>query len=250
MKVPCARACARRSQRVFRWSISSQLVPLVAGTIGLPWRWRAGAGCATRVAAEPSAKLDDDPPRPPPCPGCPRYGEPGIAPAALRRARVTGARPRVARRSGGVRRRRAGSASAPGSRSAGRQGAPKLGMFQLGTHRVVAHPELHRPASTDQSRRRGRAAGAGRCRRQHSTPRPPTSASRAICRSSWSAVSTNRTGRAGRQLPDGRAAGDVPGSDPRAARTASCTACGSTLIASDRMRSWGRRSRTGADRRA
>jgi tRNA/tmRNA/rRNA uracil-C5-methylase (TrmA/RlmC/RlmD family) len=79
-------------------------------------------------------------PHRPPCPGCPRYGEPGIAPAASAEleslARLHGLPPVpvVSGATGGFRLR---------ARLAirGRQGAPKLGMFQLGTHRVVHIPE-------------------------------------------------------------------------------------------------------------
>jgi tRNA/tmRNA/rRNA uracil-C5-methylase (TrmA/RlmC/RlmD family) len=87
-----------------------------------------------------------DCPHRPPCPGCPRYGERGIAPEAreileslARRHGLSGV-PVVSGATGGFRLR---------ARLAirGRQGAPKLGMFQLGTHKVVSIPEcrIHHP---------------------------------------------------------------------------------------------------------
>jgi tRNA/tmRNA/rRNA uracil-C5-methylase (TrmA/RlmC/RlmD family) len=89
----------------------------------------------------------------PPCPGCPRYGEPGIAPAAraaldaLARLHGLPQVPVVSGATSGFRLR---------ARLAirGRQGAPKIGMFQLGTHRVVhipgcpiQHPLINRVAA-------------------------------------------------------------------------------------------------------
>jgi tRNA/tmRNA/rRNA uracil-C5-methylase (TrmA/RlmC/RlmD family) len=79
-------------------------------------------------------------PHRPPCPGCPRYGEPGIAPAAhtalaaLARAHGLPEVPVVSGATRGFRLR---------ARLAirGRQGSPKVGMFQLGTHRVVPIPD-------------------------------------------------------------------------------------------------------------
>ena len=78
-------------------------------------------------------------PHRPPCPGCPRYGEPGIAPTAraaleaLARLHGLPGLPVVSGATSGFRLR---------ARLAirGRRGAPKLGMFQLGTHRVVRIP--------------------------------------------------------------------------------------------------------------
>jgi len=92
-------------------------------------------------------------PHRPPCPGCPRYGEPGIAPAAraalesLARLHGLPGVPVISGTTNGFRLR---------ARLAirGRQGAPKLGMFQLGTHRVVhipnctiQHPLINRVAA-------------------------------------------------------------------------------------------------------
>ncbi|MBP6106466.1 MAG: methyltransferase [Steroidobacteraceae bacterium] len=88
----------------------------------------------------------------PPCPGCPRFGEPGIAAAAhaalesLARAHGLPGIPVVSGATTGFRLR---------ARLAirGRLGAPKLGMFELGTHRVVhipncivQHPLINRAA--------------------------------------------------------------------------------------------------------
>jgi 23S rRNA (uracil1939-C5)-methyltransferase len=89
----------------------------------------------------------------PPCPGCPRFGEPGIAAAAhaaleaLARAHGLAGVPVVSGALTGFRLR---------ARLAirGRLGAPKLGMFELGTHRVVhipncvvQHPLINRVAA-------------------------------------------------------------------------------------------------------
>ena len=79
-------------------------------------------------------------PHRPPCPGCPRYGEPGIAPAAraaleaLARTHALPEVPVVCGATSGFRLR---------ARLAirGRPGSPKIGMFQLGTHRVVPIPD-------------------------------------------------------------------------------------------------------------
>ena len=92
-------------------------------------------------------------PHRPPCPGCPRFGEPGIAPgaratlAALARAHGLSGVAEVSGQSSGFRLR---------ARLAirGRLGSPKLGLFELGTHRVVhipscsvQHPLINRVAS-------------------------------------------------------------------------------------------------------
>jgi 23S rRNA (uracil1939-C5)-methyltransferase len=92
-------------------------------------------------------------PHRPPCPGCPRFGERGIAPAARgaldELARACGL-PEVAVISGqtGGFRLRARLAIR------GRLGSPKLGLFEFGTHRVahiphcsVQHPLINRVAS-------------------------------------------------------------------------------------------------------
>jgi tRNA/tmRNA/rRNA uracil-C5-methylase (TrmA/RlmC/RlmD family) len=91
-------------------------------------------------------------PHRPPCPGCPRFGEPGIAPAAHRAldelARTHGLAgvPVISGSTSGFRLR---------ARLAirGRLGSPKLGLFALGTHHVVhipncvvQHPLINRVA--------------------------------------------------------------------------------------------------------
>jgi 23S rRNA (uracil1939-C5)-methyltransferase len=89
----------------------------------------------------------------PPCPGCPRFGEPGIA-AAARSALESLARthglPDVPVVSGALTGFRLRARLA----IRGRLGAPKLGMFELGTHRVVhipncvvQHPLINRVAA-------------------------------------------------------------------------------------------------------
>src|SRR6202171_5705302 len=85
-------------------------------------------------------------PHRPPCPGCPRFGERGIASAARGAlgglARVHGLRevPVISGETAGFRLR---------ARLAirGRLGSPKLGLFELGTHRVVHIPNcsVHHP---------------------------------------------------------------------------------------------------------
>lgn len=92
-------------------------------------------------------------PHRPPCPGCPRFGEPGISPtayAALEALARTYGLPGVPVVSGATNAFRLRARLA----IRGRQGAPKLGMFQLGTHRVVAipncivqHPLINRAAA-------------------------------------------------------------------------------------------------------
>ncbi len=94
----------------------------------------------TRSSGTPSSLLDC--PHRPPCPGCPRFGDPGIDPL-VREELVALARrhglPEPAVVSGpafGFRHR---------ARLAirGRLGSPKLGLFELGTHRVVHIPHCH-----------------------------------------------------------------------------------------------------------
>jgi 23S rRNA (uracil1939-C5)-methyltransferase len=75
----------------------------------------------------------------PPCDGCPRFGEPGIA------ASASGALERLARQHGlpGVR-VQSGASTAFRLRARlavrGRVGAPKIGLFRLDSHRVVTIP--------------------------------------------------------------------------------------------------------------
>lgn len=85
-------------------------------------------------------------PHRPPCPGCPRFGEPGIAAGAraaldaLARTHELAEVPVISGQTAGFRLR---------ARLAirGRLGAPKLGLFELGTHRVVHIPNcsVHHP---------------------------------------------------------------------------------------------------------
>jgi len=92
-------------------------------------------------------------PHRPPCPGCPRFGEPGIAASArialgeLARTHGLPEVPVVSGQTSGFRLR---------ARLAirGRLGSPKLGLFELGTHRVVhipncsvQHPLINRVAA-------------------------------------------------------------------------------------------------------
>lgn len=79
-------------------------------------------------------------PHRPPCPGCPRFGEPGIAPgaqAALEDLARSHGVPAVAVVSGAT----SGFRLRARLAIRGRLGAPKIGMFQLGTHRVVPIPD-------------------------------------------------------------------------------------------------------------
>ena len=82
----------------------------------------------------------------PPCPGCPRYGEPGIAPAAhtvLEALARQHGLPGITVVSGAT----SGFRFRARLTIRGRQGSPKLGMFQLGTHQVVHIPNcsVHHP---------------------------------------------------------------------------------------------------------
>jgi 23S rRNA (uracil1939-C5)-methyltransferase len=92
-------------------------------------------------------------PHRPPCPGCPRFGERGIAPAAHN------ALDELAR-THGLREVSVISGQAAGFRLRarlairGRLGSPKVGLFELGTHRVVhiphcsvQHPLINRVAA-------------------------------------------------------------------------------------------------------
>jgi tRNA/tmRNA/rRNA uracil-C5-methylase (TrmA/RlmC/RlmD family) len=92
-------------------------------------------------------------PHRPPCPGCPRFGERGIAPSARGAlddlARAHGL-PEVSVISGQT----AGFRHRARLAIRGRLGSPKLGLFELGTHRVVhiphcsvQHPLINRVAA-------------------------------------------------------------------------------------------------------
>lgn len=89
-------------------------------------------------------------PHRPPCPGCPRFGEPGPAPDAtdaVRRLCETHglAAPRVHTTPGQGHRHRARLAVR------GRARSPKIGLFQAGSHRIVDTPRcaVHHPAIND-----------------------------------------------------------------------------------------------------
>jgi 23S rRNA (uracil1939-C5)-methyltransferase len=78
-------------------------------------------------------------PHRPPCPGCPRFGEDGIAAAAhdaLERLARSHGLPEVQVVSGAT----AGFRCRARLAIRGRLGSPKLGLFELGTHRVVQIP--------------------------------------------------------------------------------------------------------------
>jgi 23S rRNA (uracil1939-C5)-methyltransferase len=87
---------------------------------------------------DPTAATPSCPHRPP-CPACPRFGDPGIDPAARgtldQLARAHGL-PEVSVISGQT----AGFRHRARLAIRGRLGSPKLGLFQLGTHRVVHIP--------------------------------------------------------------------------------------------------------------
>jgi 23S rRNA (uracil1939-C5)-methyltransferase len=85
-------------------------------------------------------------PHRPPCPGCPRYGEPGIAPRAREALAAFAARegldaPAVVDASGFSSRHRARLMVR------GRTRTPKIGLFQEGSHRIadVPHCRIHHP---------------------------------------------------------------------------------------------------------
>jgi 23S rRNA (uracil1939-C5)-methyltransferase len=85
-------------------------------------------------------------PHRPPCPGCPRFGERGIAGAArdtLNELARSHGLPEISEISG----RTAGFRLRARLAIRGRVGSPKLGLFELGTHRVVHIPacSVHHP---------------------------------------------------------------------------------------------------------
>jgi 23S rRNA (uracil1939-C5)-methyltransferase len=92
-------------------------------------------------------------PHRPPCPGCPRFGEPGIAPAARNALDALAALhglPEVAVTSGHM----AGFRLRARLAIRGRLNSPKLGLFEQGTHRVahipncsIQHPLINRVAA-------------------------------------------------------------------------------------------------------
>ncbi|HTB29464.1 MAG TPA: hypothetical protein VK715_10945, partial [Steroidobacteraceae bacterium] len=108
-----------------------------------------------RAASDHPSPIEELSPCPhrPPCSGCPRYGEPGIAPEAKGAldglARAHGL-PDVEIFSGG----NSGFRLRARLAIRGRLGSPKLGLFELGTHRVVhipncrvQHPLINRVAN-------------------------------------------------------------------------------------------------------
>src|ERR1700676_3335184 len=118
----------------------------VDGTVSRNTR-QAGLRMPDQTAASPSC------PHRPPCQACPRFGDPGIDPAARgtldRLARAHGL-PEVSVISGQT----AGFRHRARLAIRGRLGSPKLGLFQLGTHRVVhipncsvQHPLINRVAA-------------------------------------------------------------------------------------------------------
>ena len=92
-------------------------------------------------------------PHRPPCPGCPRFAEPGIAPAArvaLDALARTHGLPEIAEICGQT----SGFRLRARLAIRGRLGSPKIGLFELGTHRVVhipncivQHPLINRVAA-------------------------------------------------------------------------------------------------------
>lgn len=107
---------------------------------------RLGSSGLGRADLEQFGKLLKACPHRPPCPGCPRFGEPGIAPSAsgaldeLARGHGLPRVPVICGPTAGFRHR---------ARLAirGRLSTPKLGLFELGTHRVVHIPNcsVHHP---------------------------------------------------------------------------------------------------------
>jgi tRNA/tmRNA/rRNA uracil-C5-methylase (TrmA/RlmC/RlmD family) len=114
---------------------------------------------AAPARAEPAAC-----PHRPPCPGCPRFGERGVAEAALRRLAELAA-------AHGIAAPAVESGPALGSRhrarlmARGRSASPKIGLFQAGSHRIVDVPRcaVHHPRINEVAaalRRAIRATGA------------------------------------------------------------------------------------------
>ncbi len=98
-------------------------------------------------------QLDSTCPHRPPCPGCPRFGEPGIAPAA-HSALANVARTHGISNVNIVCGKTAGFRLRARLAIRGRLSSPKVGLFELGTHRVVhiphcsvQHPLINRVAS-------------------------------------------------------------------------------------------------------
>ncbi len=155
-------------------------------------------------------------PHRPPCPGCPRFGEPGIA-AAARAALESLARRHGSAWSGRDIRRDERVSSARAARDPGPARRTQARDVPARHASAGPHPELHRPASAGQSRSGRRAAGSRRCRRAalfgSGAPR-----SRPLPAGGGRARIATRAGRAGGQQRNGRAAGRLPRSDSRPAR--------------------------------
>jgi 23S rRNA (uracil1939-C5)-methyltransferase len=83
----------------------------------------------------------------PPCPGCPRYGEPGIAPAAFASLQALAAAHRIDQNVAVTTGATSGFRQRARLAIRGRPGSPRLGMFELGSHRVVTMPNcvIHDP---------------------------------------------------------------------------------------------------------
>ncbi|MEZ4217143.1 MAG: hypothetical protein R3E88_11740 [Myxococcota bacterium] len=100
----------------------------------------------------------------PPCPGCPRLGEPGIAPgpalALARIAREAGAALAPVREAGAVGHRHRARLMVRG-----RARAPRIGIFERGTHRVVHIPRcpVHHPVVNRAAEALARAIRATGC---------------------------------------------------------------------------------------
>ena len=114
---------------------------------GVPSAGRARiCGASARMDTRDDDRSGMNCPHRPPCPGCPRFGEPGIARgprSALDELARTHALPRVQLVSGQT----AGFRHRARLAIRGRLGTPKLGLFELGTHRVVHIPNcsVHHP---------------------------------------------------------------------------------------------------------
>ena len=133
--------------------IGSRMSKASSGSGAAHSRRRPDVETARSAAAAPLEGLLPCPHRPP-CSACPRFGEPGIAPAAeaaldelarahgLENVSIVSGRPAAFR----LRARLA---------IRGRRGSPKLGLFEFGTHRVVhvpscrvQHPLINHVANT------------------------------------------------------------------------------------------------------
>ncbi len=117
-----------------------------------------------RVRSAPDIAVGEGCPHRPPCPGCPRWGEAGVPPDALRRLGELAAAHGIAAPAVVV-----GPARGYRHRARlmvrGRAASPKVGLFQAGTHRIVDTPHcaVHHPRINEVAaalRRAVRATGA------------------------------------------------------------------------------------------